>query len=40
MKAKKDSGERRFQSLFTAEAAADGMAEFYQDVLRDARRLL
>lgn len=38
--AKKDSGERRFQSLFTAEAAADEMAGFYQDVLRDARRSL
>lgn len=37
-KAEKDAGEKRFQSLFTAQAAADGMAEFYQDVLRDARR--
>ena len=38
--ARKDAGERRFQSLFTAEAAADGMAGLYQDVLRDARRSL
>jgi glycosyltransferase involved in cell wall biosynthesis len=36
--AKKDAGQRRFRSLFTAEAAADGMAGFYQDALRDFRR--
>lgn len=35
--ARKDAGEKRFRSLFTAEAAADGMAELYQDVLRDTR---
>jgi len=35
---RKDAGERRFRALFTAEAASHGMAEFYQDVLRDARR--
>lgn len=32
--AKKDAGERRFRTLFTAEAAANGMAELYRDVLR------
>lgn len=37
--ARKDAGERRFHALFTAEAAADGMAGLYEDVLRDARRL-
>jgi len=37
-KAEKDAGEKRFQSLFTAQVAADGMARLYQDVLRDARR--
>lgn len=36
--AKKDAGQRRFRRLFTVEAAADGMAGFYQDVLRDSRR--
>jgi glycosyltransferase involved in cell wall biosynthesis len=36
--ARKDVGERRFHALFTAEAAADGMAGLYEDVLRDARR--
>ena len=35
---RKDAGERRFRALFTAEAASHGMAEFYQDVLRDAGR--
>jgi glycosyltransferase involved in cell wall biosynthesis len=35
--ARKDAGERRFRALFTAEAAADGMAGLYRDVLRDAR---
>ncbi len=33
--ARKDAGERHFRTLFTAEAASDGMAELYQDVLRD-----
>jgi hypothetical protein len=33
--ARKDAGERRFRALFTAEAAADGMAGLYRDVLRD-----
>jgi glycosyltransferase involved in cell wall biosynthesis len=32
---RKDAGERRFRALFTAEAAADGMAGLYRDVLRD-----
>ena len=32
--ARKDAGERRFHRLFTADAAADGMARLYQDVLR------
>jgi glycosyltransferase involved in cell wall biosynthesis len=36
--AKKDAGQRRFRRLFTVEAAADGMARFYQDVLRDSGR--
>jgi hypothetical protein len=36
--AKKDAGQERFRRLFTVEAAADGMAGFYQDVLRDSRR--
>lgn len=36
--AKKDAGQRRFRRLFTVEAAADRMAGFYQDVLRDSRR--
>jgi glycosyltransferase involved in cell wall biosynthesis len=36
--AKKDAGQRRFRSLFTVEAAVDGMARFYQDVLSDFRR--
>lgn len=35
---KKDAGQRRFQMNFTAEAAADGMTELYEDVLRDAKR--
>jgi glycosyltransferase involved in cell wall biosynthesis len=35
--ARKDAGERRFRALFTAEAAADGMAGLYRHVLRDAR---
>jgi len=30
---KKDAGQRRFNALFTADAAADGMAGLYQDVL-------
>jgi glycosyltransferase involved in cell wall biosynthesis len=36
--ARKAAGERRFRALFTAEAASDGMARFYQDVLRDVSR--
>jgi glycosyltransferase involved in cell wall biosynthesis len=36
--ARKDAGQRRFEALFTVEAAADGMARLYQEVLRDSRR--
>jgi glycosyltransferase involved in cell wall biosynthesis len=36
--ARKDAGQRRFRNLFTAEAACDGMASLYQDVLRNAGR--
>jgi glycosyltransferase involved in cell wall biosynthesis len=36
--ARKDAGQRRFQRLFTAEAASDGMASLYKDVLRGTRR--
>jgi glycosyltransferase involved in cell wall biosynthesis len=36
--ARKDAGERRFRALFSAEAAADGMAQLYDDALRDSRR--
>jgi len=36
--ARKDAGERRFQALFSAEAAADGMAVLYRDVLRETGR--
>ena len=32
--AKKDAGERRFRTLFTAESAAEGMAGLYEGVLR------
>jgi hypothetical protein len=35
---RKDAGEIRFQKLFTADAAADGMAGLYEAVLRDVRR--
>jgi glycosyltransferase involved in cell wall biosynthesis len=35
--ATKDAGESRFKKFFTADAASDGMAELYQDVLRGAR---
>ena len=35
--ARKDAGVRRFQAVFTAEAASEGMARLYQDALRDAR---
>lgn len=35
---RKDAGEIRFQKLFTADAAADGMAGLYDAVLRDVRR--
>jgi glycosyltransferase involved in cell wall biosynthesis len=31
--AKKDAGVRRFLGLFTADAASDGMADLYRDVL-------
>jgi glycosyltransferase involved in cell wall biosynthesis len=34
----KDAGEIRFQKLFTADAAADGMAGLYESVLRGIRR--
>jgi glycosyltransferase involved in cell wall biosynthesis len=36
--AKRDAAQRRFRTTFTAEAAAEGMAGLYQDVLRNARR--
>jgi glycosyltransferase involved in cell wall biosynthesis len=36
--ARKEAGERRFRTLFTAEAASAGMAGLYQDVLRDSGR--
>jgi glycosyltransferase involved in cell wall biosynthesis len=36
--ARKDAGEKRFRTLFTAEAASDGMAGLYENVLRDTRR--
>ena len=32
---RKDLGEKRFRAVFTADAAADGMTEFYRDVLRN-----
>jgi glycosyltransferase involved in cell wall biosynthesis len=35
--ARKDAGERRFQRLFTADAASEGMASLYLDVLRGTR---
>jgi len=35
--ARKDAGERRFRTLFTAEAASEGMARLYQGVLCDTR---
>ena len=35
--AKKDAGVRRFQTVFTAEAASEGMARLYHDALRDAK---
>jgi glycosyltransferase involved in cell wall biosynthesis len=34
---RKDAGESRFREFFTAEAAADGMAELYRDVLHETR---
>ena len=34
--AKKDAGQGRFRTMYTVEAAAKGMAEFYQGVLRNA----
>jgi glycosyltransferase involved in cell wall biosynthesis len=36
---RKDAGERRFYKLFTADAASDGMARLYQDVLYDTRKM-
>jgi len=30
----RDAGEERFRTMFTVEAAADGMSRFYQEVLR------
>lgn len=36
--ARKDAGEKRFRTLFTAEAASEGMAGLYEDVLRDTGR--
>jgi glycosyltransferase involved in cell wall biosynthesis len=36
--ARRDAGQRRFRAYFTAEAAADGMAGLYRDVLRGPRR--
>ena len=38
--ARKDAGVRRFKTVFTAEAASEGMARLYQDALRDARRII
>lgn len=35
--ASKDAGQARFKKLFTADAASDGMASLYQDVLRGSR---
>jgi glycosyltransferase involved in cell wall biosynthesis len=35
---RKDAGEARFRKFFTADAAADGMARLYAEVLHDARR--
>jgi glycosyltransferase involved in cell wall biosynthesis len=35
--ARKDAGERRFQRLFTADAASEGMASLYLDVVRGSR---
>ena len=33
--ANKDAGEKRFRTMFTSEAAADGMAQLYREVLRN-----
>jgi glycosyltransferase involved in cell wall biosynthesis len=35
---RKDAGQRRFQALFTADTAADGIVGLYQDVLRGSKR--
>jgi glycosyltransferase involved in cell wall biosynthesis len=35
---RKDAGQARFRKFFTADAAAEGMARLYAEVLRDARR--
>jgi glycosyltransferase involved in cell wall biosynthesis len=35
--ARKDAGQRRFQDLFTADAAADGIAQLYRNVLRGSK---
>jgi glycosyltransferase involved in cell wall biosynthesis len=37
--ARRDLGQRRFQALFTAETAADGMTKLYEDVLGQTRSL-
>jgi glycosyltransferase involved in cell wall biosynthesis len=34
---RKDAGVKRFQTVFTAEAASEGMARLYQDALQDAK---
>lgn len=34
---RRDAGVRRFRTVFTAEAASEGMAKLYQDALQDAR---
>ena len=33
--ANRDAGEKRFRTMFTSEAAADGMAQLYREVLRN-----
>lgn len=37
--ARKDAGQQRFRALFTAEAASEGMARLYRDVLRHTKDL-
>jgi glycosyltransferase involved in cell wall biosynthesis len=36
--ARKDAGQRRFHKFFTADAASNGMADLYRDVLHGTRR--